>query len=72
MVKRSFGPRRAVSLEIWPQVATSLTLRRVFHFLEFLFQSPRDQTLRWQQTEEETGDASHHSSRDMPAARPQC
>ena len=33
---------------------------------------PRDQTLQWEQTEEEAGNASHLSTRDMPAARPQC
>ena len=30
-----------------------------------------DQTLRWEQTEEEAGNASYLSTRDVPAARPQ-
>ena len=30
------------------------------------------QTLRWEQTEEEAGNASHLSTRDMQATRPQC
>ena len=68
MVKRSFGPRRSVSLEIWSR-------RRAFQFWRTCRSwrtGPRDQTLRWEQTEEGAGNASHLSTRDTPATRPQC